>query len=578
MKRIFNKKEDITLEMCNGIVLSNNELEFIKRYKIIKKKRINMEKVSILSGGGSGHEPSHAGFIGYGMLDCAICGDTFASPSQVQIYHAIKECNTNKGVFIIIKNYSGDVMNFKNAIHLAKEDGIKVDYIIVDDDIAIKNSLYTVGRRGVAGTVFIHKLVGALAELGKDLNEIKKMASNAVASVNSIGFSLSACTLLSSEERAFLLNEDEIEYGVGIHGETGIRRDKIQTADVLARNMVDEISKGLDLKKSDEVAILVNGFGATTMQELYILNNSVIKFIKCKVLKVFVGEYMTSLDMAGASLSILKLDDATKELLFKNCYTMGLSMHNESEQNIVYENVITNKTKGIYKLQTDDIHSEIKDFITLKNIHFIIDKVSQFIINNEKNFCELDSFAGDGDFGTSIAKGFKAIKDDWGYLLQFDSIDRFLQECAFIIMEECRGASGPIWGSAFNAFAKGSVCKDKLTLDDISYLTSLSIKAIQDTGKRSFGRGAVVGDKTLIDALIPFSNSLIASVKKGEPMKKALEDGVKCSIKGAIGTKDIVAKMGRAGIVGERSLGYYDAGAYAISQILKEILSSFIWR
>ncbi|WP_334137534.1 dihydroxyacetone kinase subunit DhaK, partial [Muricomes intestini] len=175
------------MEMCNGMAMAYPELEFIQKYKIIKKKEINRNKVSLISGGGSGHEPAHAGFVGKGMLDAAVCGDIFASPSQIQIYQAIRETAGDKGTLLIIKNYSGDMMNFKNAAHLAEEDGIQVDYIKVADDIAVQDSLYTVGRRGVAGTVLVHKIAGAAAEQGKSLQEVKAAAEKAARNVRSIG-------------------------------------------------------------------------------------------------------------------------------------------------------------------------------------------------------------------------------------------------------------------------------------------------------------------------------------------------------------------------------------------------------
>ena len=227
MKKLINSPETVVMEMCNGIVLAHPELEFVRKYKIIKKKNINKNKVSLISGGGSGHEPAHAGFIGKGMLDAAVCGDVFASPSQIQVYQAIKATASDKGTLLIIKNYSGDMMNFKNAADLASEEGIKVDYVKVDDDIAVKDSLYTVGRRGVAGTVLVHKVTGAAAELGLSLEEVKLVAQNAVANVRSLGFAFTSCTVPAKGTPTFELAEDEIEFGVGIHGEPGIKKEKM---------------------------------------------------------------------------------------------------------------------------------------------------------------------------------------------------------------------------------------------------------------------------------------------------------------------------------------------------------------
>ena len=218
MKKLINDPTTVVREMCAGIVLAHPELEMDVKYKVIHKKELNKGKVTLISGGGSGHEPAHAGFVGKGMLDAAVCGDVFASPSQIQVYKAIQQTASDAGTLLIIKNYSGDIMNFRNAAFLAQEDGINVDYVKVDDDIAVKDSLYTVGRRGVAGTVFVHKIAGAAAEAGKTLAEVKEIAEKAAASVKSIGFAFTSCTVPAKGTPTFELGEDEMEYGVGIHG------------------------------------------------------------------------------------------------------------------------------------------------------------------------------------------------------------------------------------------------------------------------------------------------------------------------------------------------------------------------
>ena len=276
MKKIMNTPETFVYDMCHGLAKAHPELEFVEKFKIVKKKEINPDKVSLISGGGSGHEPAHAGFVGRGMLDCAVCGDVFASPSQIQVYNAIKECATDKGVLLIIKNYSGDCMNFNSAADLAREeDGIKVDAVYVNDDIAVKDSLYTVGRRGVAGTVFVHKIAGAAAEQGKSLEEVKAVANKVIENVRSFGFALTSCTPPAKGTPIFDINDTDMEFGVGIHGEPGRKTEKLLSADELAARIVDDLIADLGLKKGDEIALLINGFGATPLSELYLFNNSV---------------------------------------------------------------------------------------------------------------------------------------------------------------------------------------------------------------------------------------------------------------------------------------------------------------
>ncbi|CEQ31544.1 dihydroxyacetone kinase [[Clostridium] sordellii] len=580
MKKIINKPENVVMEMCNGIAMTHPELEFIKKYKVIKRKNIDKNKVSLISGGGSGHEPAHAGFVGKGMLDAAVCGDVFASPSQIQVYQSIKSTASDKGTLLIIKNYSGDMMNFKNAAYLASEDGIKVDYVRVEDDIAVEDSLYTVGRRGVAGTVFVHKIAGAAAELGKSLEDVKSIAQKAADNVRSLGFALTSCTVPAKGTPTFELGEDEIEFGVGIHGEPGIRREKMASADDLAKKMVDAILKDMNIVgNNEEVAILINGFGGTPLQELYLLNNSVYRELSKKNIKInraFVGNYMTSIDMEGASISILKLDDELKNLLSQVSDTPAFKVSGPVESveyvDIYEDNKCTEN--ATFEVETNLDFSKIENnILTLDNMIYIVDKMSEVIIKNEVPFCELDAHAGDGDFGMSVAKGFKQLKREWKEITSNEklSIGEFLNDCSMIIMEHCGGASGPIWGSAFRSAGKSIGNKKEINVKDFADMMKASVKGIQSTGERSFGRGAVVGDKTLVDALVPCANSWETSAKNNDSFKEAFVKGAKEAVKGAKSTEQIVARMGRAGTVGERSLGYPDAGAYGIGVIFTEI-------
>ena len=318
MKKLINRPETVVSEMCNGIAMTNPDVVFYPKYKVIRRKDLNPDKVSLISGGGSGHEPAHAGYVGRGMLDAAVCGDVFASPSQIQVYQAIKETKSKKGTLLIIKNYSGDVMNFKNGAALAAEEGIDVDYVKVSDDIAVSDSLYTVGRRGVAGTVLVHKIAGAAAENGCSLEEVKQAAQSAADAVRSLGFAYSSCTVPAKGSPTFNIGEDEMEYGVGIHGEPGIRRENIVSADKMAERMLNAILKDLDVKKENEVVLLVNGFGSTPLQELYIFSDALLKCLdqrKVNVYRSFAGNFMTSIDMQGASVSVMKLDGTLKKYL-----------------------------------------------------------------------------------------------------------------------------------------------------------------------------------------------------------------------------------------------------------------------
>ena len=571
MKKLMNGAENIVIEMCKGFVLAHPELAFNESHKIISRKEKH-NNVALISGGGSGHEPAHAGFVGTGMLDAAVCGDVFASPSQIQVYKALQQVATDKGVLMIIKNYSGDMMNFQNGAALATEDGIKVDYVKVADDIAVKDSLYTVGRRGVAGTVFVHKIAGAAASKGLKLADVKAIAQKAADNVISLGFAYSSCTVPAKGTPTFTLTDDEMEYGVGIHGEPGIRREKILPSKKMAQRIVDDLF--LDRPDMKEVAVLVNGFGSTPLQELYVFNHDVCEHLARKGIKIyrtFVGNYMTSIDMNGASVSLLAVDDELKTYLDAAANTPAFKMDGSAAQPLTFVSKDSSAEAVVNtQVETQPEHAVISnEQFTIENMRYVVDVMSACIIRNEVPFCELDAHAGDGDFGMSVAKGFKQLKREWQSLIQAQQMDEFMLNCSMIIMEHCGGASGPIWGSAFRAAAKSIQGKSVLTVADFAEMLQAAVKGIQTTGERSFGRGAVVGDKTLIDALVPCADSWSAHTDK--TFKENFVLGAKAAVQGAENTKEIVARMGRAGTVGDRSLGYPDAGAHGLGVIFTDI-------
>ncbi|MDC3416638.1 dihydroxyacetone kinase subunit DhaK [Aquibacillus salsiterrae] len=319
MKKIINDPNKVVMDMLKGIELASpDRLKVVPDTTVIARKDAPVaNKVALISGGGSGHEPAHAGYVGPGMLDAAVAGEVFTSPTPDQILEAIKAVHGGSGVFLIIKNYTGDVMNFEMAAELAEAEGIEVEKVVVNDDVAVENSSFTTGRRGIAGTIFVHKIAGTKAESGGSLAEVKAVAEKVNMNVRSMGMALSPCTVPAAGKPSFVLNENEMEIGIGIHGEPGIERKNITTADEIATELTKRILDDIDYTGS-EVAVMVNGLGATPEMELYIVNakvHSILADKGIKVYKTFVGEYMTSLEMAGCSISILKLDDELKDLL-----------------------------------------------------------------------------------------------------------------------------------------------------------------------------------------------------------------------------------------------------------------------
>ncbi|MFC4388748.1 dihydroxyacetone kinase subunit DhaK [Gracilibacillus marinus] len=326
MKKIINDVDAIVDEMIEGIVKSHPTiLKRLPNTTVITRVDAPVQgKVGLVSGGGSGHEPAHAGYVGKGMLDAAVIGEVFTSPTPDQILEAIKAANGGAGVLLIIKNYTGDVLNFEMAKELAELEGIEVAEVIVNDDVAVEDSTFTTGRRGIAGTVFVHKIAGALAENGVSLTEIKETCDNVIANIRSMGVALSSCTVPAAKKPSFQLEESEIEIGIGIHGEPGIERVAIQQADDIVTTLISKIQEDLDFTNS-EIAVMINGLGATPEMELYIVSKKVHEWAKSHnihIIQSWVGEYMTSLEMAGFSITFFKLNNEWKDLLKQDVATL----------------------------------------------------------------------------------------------------------------------------------------------------------------------------------------------------------------------------------------------------------------
>lgn len=315
MKKIINNADQVVDEMLDGIVFAYDSLvERVPETMVIARKTEKNNKVGLVSGGGSGHEPAHAGFVGKGMLSSAVAGQVFTSPTPDQVLEGIKVADEGAGVFLVIKNYTGDVMNFEMAQELAEMEDIEVETVVVDDDIAVEDSTWTAGKRGIAGTVLVHKILGAAAEEGLSLQDIKEMADKLVPNIKSIGVALSPATNPEAGSPGFEIDEDEIEFGVGIHGEPGYRREKLQPSKDLAKELVDKLKEAFNWNSGDEYAVLVNGMGATPLMEQFVFMNDVKKLLVdeegLNLSYRKVGDYMTSIDMEGLSLTLLKLEDA----------------------------------------------------------------------------------------------------------------------------------------------------------------------------------------------------------------------------------------------------------------------------
>jgi len=313
MKKFLNKVDDFLSESLAGFAAAHGDLLRLETEPVfVRRKLLKPDKVALISGGGSGHEPLHAGFVGYGMLDAACPGQVFTSPTPDQMMAAAEAVNTGAGVLFIVKNYSGDVMNFEMASEMSELENASV---LINDDVAVENSSYTTGRRGVAGTVIVEKVVGSLAETGADLEQCKVFGDRVNKQTASMGVALTSCTVPAAGTTTFKIGEDEIEVGVGIHGEPGRRRSKMASADSIAGELLEAIFADLKPAKGTEILLLVNGLGGTPLGELYLLFNVANKWLDKKGLRIsrsLIGNYTTSLEMAGASFTVCVLDEEIK--------------------------------------------------------------------------------------------------------------------------------------------------------------------------------------------------------------------------------------------------------------------------
>ncbi|MCQ2510500.1 MAG: dihydroxyacetone kinase subunit DhaK [Lachnospiraceae bacterium] len=606
MKKIINTAELVEQQMIDGMIKAYpNQLTRLEDEFVILRKQKKTGKVALISGGGSGHEPAHGGYVGYGMLDGAVAGPVFTSPSVDPIYKGIKAVDGGAGVLMVIKNYTGDVMNFELAGEQAEEDGVQVAKVIVCDDVAVENSTWTTGRRGVAGTVFVHKIAGALAETGAPLDDVQKMGQKVADNVRTMGMAIKPCTVPAAGVPGFQLEEDEIEIGIGIHGEPGVKKGTWEPADQVTDQILEKILADIDYTGS-EVAVMVNGCGGTPIMELFIVNNRVQDVLKEKGIRVhrtYVGNYMTSLEMEGFSVSLLRLDEEMKALLDAPADTPAFvqtgtapaenasSQHNtpKTESDAEAKEAQAEKTaeKDIFEgaeVATEEI-SEDAEVTTAESTNpaesgngigkaellKVITAMADAIEKEKLYLTELDNVIGDGDHGINMARGFQAVMANMDTLQTMDC-SGILTETGKILMKTVGGSSGPLYGTAFRKAGGCLKNKGSISLGDFVEMLEVSIAAIMKLGK------STEGEKTMLDAIGPALRALQKAVADaGDSLnnslnsKDALLAAVNAAEEGVAYTKGIAATKGRASYLGERSIGHEDPGAVSFTLILKTI-------
>ena len=449
MKKLINKPADVVEEMLQGLsVLHPGSSRLLGHKVMLRADAIQSRdaQVAVISGGGSGHEPAHAGYVGHGMLSAAVAGEVFTSPSSDSVYAAIKAVAGKPGALLVVKNYTGDRLNFGLAAEMARAEGIPVEMVIVDDDVALKGTPQATGARGLAGTVFIHKLTGAAAAEGRSLAEIAAAGRAAVESLATMGLSFSAGTSPSVGKPSFELREDEIELGLGIHGEPGVRRTKIQSADQLTETLLVEILKYGKFGDGKRVAVMVNNLGATTEMELAIVARHAVRFLENQaftVERVYAGTFLSSLDMAGISISVLGVND--EWLRWLDAPTTAPAWPNAMKQRPGRPDAGIAANFGSSASTANSLGAQTE---TGKRYRRAIEAACKALIDAEDELTEMDRVTGDGDLGVSMRRAAEAVLgavDSY----PLDDVSATLKALGHALQREMGGSSGPLYGVLF---------------------------------------------------------------------------------------------------------------------------------
>lgn len=576
MRKIINSPDQVVAEMMEGYI-GAYERYYEKHPEVngVLLRQRRKDKVALVIGGGSGHEPMFSGFVGRGLADAAACGNIFASPDPNTVYKTAKAVNQGKGVLFVYGCYAGDNLNFDMGEEFLNGDGIPTAHVRVQDDVASAPKDRSEDRRGIAGDVFVIKIAGAACDKGLSLEEVTRVTEKARDNTKTIGVATAPAQLPGIDKPIFELPEGEIEYGMGLHGERGVLRTGWQETDVLVERMYAQIMEDAGLSSGDEVCVLVNGLGSTTLTELSIAYRKLKKLLDRDGIKVHdtdLNSFCTSQEMGGFSITLFKLDEELKEYYDMPCYcpfyakgelTGNTAGRTENQADIVYADKAPaaseepefdiNDTEAAEIVRSKEgILTELNAADARNMLVYIADK----IIAKKSYLTDIDSAIGDGDHGIGMAGGMQKAKRK---LLEMEG-----EENAYAVFEAAGkamlmsmgGASGVIFGSLYLAGAKDAEPKGVLTAADLAQMERKSLKAIQERGK------AQVGDKTMVDALAPAVEAMERNGDKG--LLEMLKAAEAAAARGVEDTKKYQARFGRAKSLMERAVGYQDAGATSV--------------
>ena len=553
MKKLINDPRHVVREMLEGFVDFASHQALLESEHVVIRTGLparHERPVVVLSGGGSGHEPAHAGYVGPGLLTAAIAGDVFTSPSVDAVLAAVRAAAGPAGAVLVVKNYTGDRLNFGLAAELAIAEGIPTEIVVVADDVALRDTVERARRRGIAGTVLIHKVAGAAAAAGKTLAEVAETARAAAAGLGTMGVALGACTVPAVGKPGFALDDGEIELGLGIHGEKGVSRCAMQGADSLVDILLEAIVADLALKRGDRVALLVNGLGGTPPMELAIVGRHALAALRDKGITVergWAGTFLSALDMPGCSLSLLKLDDARLALLDAEAAAPswpGGGRINPARP-VVPAPVVEKPLATV--AAPGPLSARLQQAVSA---------VAAALIAAEGRLTELDSAAGDGDLGINMTRGADALlalpAGAWV------TPETALSAIGDALRRAIAGSSGPFYATALLRAARRLANAPVPSLADWADAFATAVDAVTELG------GAKPGDRTMVDALRPAADAFVLAVQARLPVGEAWTAVMTAAQAGADATARMHPRLGRASYLGERAVGTPDGGAVAV--------------
>jgi len=569
MTFLVNDPVDFPVELVDGFVKANSKYVTKVYGGVVRATKSKPGKVAIITGGGTGHYPGFMGWVGPGLVDGAVTGKVFASPSASQVRSVAKAADQGGGIILAFLNYAGDVLHFGMAAELLKSDGYDVRSSVVTDDVASAPADQISKRRGIAGGLAVLKVASAAAEAGLPIDEVLKILKKTNDRTRTFGVAFSGCTLPGSENPLFVVPKGKMAVGLGVHGEPGIFELDLGTADSVAKLLVDKLLEDVPSNPGKRAIVLLNGLGAAKYEELFVTFECVANRFKAAGIELVdgeVGEFVTSLDMGGLSLTVVWVDEDIEKYWFVPCDSPAF------RKTKIVDEPLDSSVKFNTEPEPLKVNKKGSDSSRAAAAYIAkaLDQIKDVIAENESMLGDLDAVAGDGDHGAGMTRGSKAAAEAAKWLVNEGAgAQTTLAGAGARWSEQAGGASGALWGAAL--IAAGNALGDDKNLDDKSFANSVSsfVKSIQNLG------GANIGDKTMVDAQVPFADVFESSISQGSQFVDAWNRAAVAASSAAKATADLIPKMGRARVLGEKSVGFQDPGATSFSLIVSTISSMF---